>query len=148
MWREIAGRRMILRHRDLVAEMFGCVVSPTHRPALRGGTHVHTHTRVVFLSGGCIRVYPHTRLRIPGDATAPVCSRCQTLWRLGVLQAMPFPSLPSPPHLLVTSSFSFSSLPLSSPFCPLSISLFISLYSSFSLLPFTHGGAACVALQG
>lgn len=46
MRREIAGRRMILRHRDLVAEMFGCVVSPTHRPALRGGgTHVHTHTR-------------------------------------------------------------------------------------------------------
>lgn len=35
-----------MRHRDLVAEMFGCVVSPTHRPALRGGgTHVHTHTR-------------------------------------------------------------------------------------------------------
>lgn len=110
MRREIAGQRMILRHRDLVAEMFGCVVSPTtHRPALRGA-HRHTPVPVAaFLSGGRIRVHTHT----------PVFGYRATLRRPFALVARLFGGLASyrlcrfPPRYLRLTSSSFH--PLLSP---------------------------------
>lgn len=125
--REIAGR-MILRHRDLVAEMFGwlgsVVVQSTHRGRPRAHTHTHTY---ILAKASCrhtcecvlhiirtVSALTRAPCQVPGDAAAPVCSRCQTLWRLGVLQATP----PFPLFLTLTSSSFFSSFSIDLSFSP------------------------------
>lgn len=111
--REIAART-ILRHRDLVAEMFGRRIGV---PAAHTRTQ---HRRAYYLVRAYERVHVRVALtRAPsgtGDAAAPVCSRCQTLWRPGVPQATrchlllppasPPCHLPRPSHPRNTSSSS------------------------------------------
>lgn len=115
--------------------------SPTHHSALRALTYIKTkNVREVFVCV-CVRMCSiHDDVRYQGDATAPICSRCQTLWRLGVLQAMPFSLFVNPlpisllvSHRLPTSYFLSLSLSCSSSLTTLGSLFLCCTQCSFSL---------------
>lgn len=107
--------RTISRYRDLVAEMSLTASSSSSsslcgasRSALRAHIiRAHRVIRVIRVYPSCTCALTHVP-QVPGDAAAPVCSRCQTLWRPGVLQAILSLSLIFLSSTFVSFSFDLS----------------------------------------